>query len=628
MSTSRTPRRPFSVRLAREEGFTLVELMLALGVILVAVLMLAYTVTSSLANVAYSRQRDGANALANQTMEQLRALPFATLQAGLDNTDLANTSDPNILKGGQGGCPSGSYCFSVSPSTNQCPSGDPSYGERIPHGTNLNVTPLVPHQRSQTVGPTTYTVSAYVSYLCDSLTSNAFRVTIVVTWQNAAVHGVSSTVTSQSVFYSQSGGCVGSQTHPYAAPCQPFFYATADVQNGTVGISGSVPDLGAFDPAVSPPVTVDLPEFTSNLSVEQITAAQGVSTTSGVTIDMAGSAPASVGYARDTTSADNDPGQPGQTYQQTSPFPKTGPGTGSVMVSSGGSSLTLTSSGGDSYGDTSATSASISNRCDNSAGLTQTDNQPCGNALAFQQGALSAVLHLKGQGGADLGDTTLTSIGAPASRSFGFTNRDVTAQPGTCTGTSGDGCIHADTVRYLGPVTVGGFPASVPAPGGWNGSLVQITNFTDSATAESGVGGSNPTATASGQLSYWNGAGYTTCTIGSTCPATVVTPRIDISASVGAATVEVLIPAVTWTVNTVATTKNVPPPAPDMLPSCVSANTCIANASGTSTSPVVGDLRYFVGYQLGGNPQTTLADVTLHVDLGTLQATTRYKPSQ
>src|SRR5436190_1023674 len=73
-------------RLDSEEGFTLIELMLALGVILVAVIILAYTVSSSLANVAYSRQRDGANALANQTMEQLRALPFATIQAGLDNT--------------------------------------------------------------------------------------------------------------------------------------------------------------------------------------------------------------------------------------------------------------------------------------------------------------------------------------------------------------------------------------------------------------------------------------------------------------------------------------------------------------------------------------------------------------
>ena len=38
-------------------------------------------------------------------------------------------------------------------------SGVPGYGERIPHGTNANVVPLVPHQQSVTVGPTTYVIS-------------------------------------------------------------------------------------------------------------------------------------------------------------------------------------------------------------------------------------------------------------------------------------------------------------------------------------------------------------------------------------------------------------------------------------------------------------------------------------
>src|SRR5207245_9235135 len=138
---------------------------------------------------------------------------------------------------------------------------------------------------------------------------HTFRGTVMVRWPDAAMRGVSANVTTQSVFYSQSGGCVGSQTHPYAAPCQPFFYGTADVQNGTVGISGNVPSLTAFDPTVSPPVSLDLPEFTSNLSIEQITAAQGVSTTSGVTLDLNGSTPALAGYANDTTGADNDPAQ-------------------------------------------------------------------------------------------------------------------------------------------------------------------------------------------------------------------------------------------------------------------------------------------------------------------------------
>src|SRR5207247_10232701 len=143
-----------------------------------------------------------------------------------------------------------------------------------------------------------------------------------------------------------------------------------------------------------------------------------------------------------------------------------------------------------------------------------------------------AVLDLRRSGG-DLRDVTLASVAGASVRSYGFTNRDVTPQPGTCVGTSGDGCIHADTVRVIGDFTVGGFPANVPPPAGWNGSLVQVTNFTDSASAESGVGGANPTATASGTISYWNGAGYTTCTIGTDCPATFTTPRISVVAVAG-----------------------------------------------------------------------------------------------
>jgi hypothetical protein len=574
--------------------------------------------------VAYARQRDAANALGDQTMEQIRALPFATIQAGLSNTDLAATTDPNILKNGQGGCPAGAYCFPVTPSASQCPSGVPGYGERIPHGTNANVTPLVPHQTTQTVGPTTYLISTYVSYLCNSMTNNTFRVTVIVSWSNPAVKGVSAKVTTQSVFYSQSGGCVGSQTHPFAAPCQPFFYGTADVQNGSVGIDGGVNDLAPFDQKVNPPLTLDLPEFTSNLSIEQITAAQGVSTTSGVSLDMAASSPARAGYAKDTTGADNDPAQPGQTYQQTSPNPKTGPGATAVSTNGGGSSLTLTSSGGDTFGSTSTTAATVANQCNNASGTTQTDSQACGNASSWQQGTMTAVLNLNAPGGS-MGDATLASVAGASARSYGFTNRDVTQQPGTCVGTSGDGCIHAEATRSIGTFTVGGIPANVPGPAGWNGSLIQVTNFTDSTSAEAGVAGSNPTATATGALSYWNGAGYTSCTIGTDCPATFTTPRITVLSPSGGGTVQVLLQTATWTVNRATTSMNLPPPAPDTLPACVAASTCTANAAGTSTSPVSGSLRYFVNYIDSGT--TNLADLTISVDLGTLAATTRYKPA-
>jgi prepilin-type N-terminal cleavage/methylation domain-containing protein len=614
-------------RVRREEGFTLIELMIALGVILVALIAMAYTVTSSLSNVAYARQRDAANSLADQTIEQMRALPFATIQSGLDNTDLATTTDPNIEQPGTNGCPAGWYCYKVTPSASQCPSGVPSYGERIPHGTNPAIAPLVPHQQTQTVGPTTYTVSVYVSYLCNKTTTNAFRVTAVVSWPNAEAHGAAPFVSTQSVFYSQSGGCIGSGTHPYAAPCQPYFYGTADVQNASIGIDGSIQGI-TLDPTVNPPASLDLPEFTSNMAVEQITSVTGVSTTSGATIDLSGSSPSEAGYARNTTDADSDPAQPGNTYSETSPYPATGPGATQVVASGTGNSLTLTPSGGDLFGSTSTTAASLSNACADSTGVNQTDSQPCGNAVGTQSGLMSAVLDLKPPGG-DLGNTTLASLDA-SSGSFGFTKRDVTAQPGTCAGTSGDGCIHADAERTIGTLLVGTLPPAVAssAPPGWNGYLLQVTNFHDSAVAESGVGGGNPSVTSSGTISYWTGSGYATCTISSTCTQFVTTPTVDVSTNVtGVGTIEVVMGQTTWRVNTLTTTKNVPPAAPDVLPSCVAATTCTANESATSTSPVVGVMPYRVDFFQAGVLQANLANLTVNVDLGKLQAVTRYKPA-
>ena len=70
-----------------------------------------------------------------------------------------------------------------------------------------------------------------------------------------------------------------------------------------------------------------------------------------------------------------------------------------------------------------------------------------------------------------------------------------------------------------------------------------------------------------------------------------------------------------------------PPAAPDILPACVTATTCIANASAASTSPVGGALEYQVNYALLGLLPTTIADMTIHVNLGTLSASTRYKPT-
>src|SRR5919197_2658607 len=96
-------------RLRDERGFGLVEAMVALGVLFATSVLMAYTATAALNPTAAARERQAATGLADQALEQARALPFDTLKKGLDNSDLATTTDSNIVKNCNG--VTGDYCY-------------------------------------------------------------------------------------------------------------------------------------------------------------------------------------------------------------------------------------------------------------------------------------------------------------------------------------------------------------------------------------------------------------------------------------------------------------------------------------------------------------------------------------
>src|SRR6266496_263574 len=297
MSHSLVARVRARCRLGSETGFTLVEVMVAAGILLTALVAMAYTVTVALSYTSFSRQRQGATGLANQTMEEVRALPFSRLESGLDNTDLTNSTaggsssyDPNITTTGCGGT-TPKYCYGGEPIPhgNIVGTGQPACtSTTLPH-------PLVPHGCPWTVGPTGYTVRVYVTNYIPpggtlDLASHAYRVTVQVSWSQPQVKGASSKVTTQSVFYSSSG-CLSSGTHPFAAPCQPFFYATGDVQPGTVQVSGTIgcnSEPCSDSTVLDPGGTLSPLQFSSGLQVEQITAVQGSSKTSAASGETGG----------------------------------------------------------------------------------------------------------------------------------------------------------------------------------------------------------------------------------------------------------------------------------------------------------------------------------------------------
>jgi prepilin-type N-terminal cleavage/methylation domain-containing protein len=585
----------FRLRLAAEGGFTLIELMVAIGIILVALLAMAYVATIGFSDIALARQRQSANGLANEAVEQVRALPFDTLKAGLANNDVG--ADANITVNTCGIPPPTLYCYR---------------GERIPTGNNPAVTPLVPHQRTVTVGPTTYTVSTYVTYFNNDVTSNAFRITVLVDWTNPARGGVSPRVETQTVAFSGEG-CLSEATHPFAGPCQPFFYGNASGSEGRVEVTGEIADI-EFESA-----RVLTPSQSSNLQVEQISSTQGIAKGSGATMKLLSQAEQARGSELETSAAENDPSAPGLDYM-TVPLLSTG-GSLQAVDGNGRNSITVANSAGDAGSTTSTTSASIVNPiypCP-ITGLSENDYQPCGSSRSRQVGGMFADLVLRKN--TDLGTARLVDILAAPVEGSSFTHRQL--QAGV------DGMVHSAVTRSLGTVTLGALPSGLDpsaVPAGWAGYYIRVSGYSDSVTAQTGTNTAAPVVTRSGTVSYWNGVGYSSIAIVPGAAANVPVASVDIVTLVGGKLLEVEIQGavdfdcLVWlsgcpTTGGSSTSQTIL----SCNPACPNSRT---QATAKSNSPFVGDIHYTVIYDAD-----VLAHLTLHVDLGTITAQNTYQPA-
>lgn len=588
---------------------TVIELMIALMVLTVAVAGLAYTGTVGMVDTSYATQRQAATGLANQAIEQIRALPFSVIAAGLSSSDPTLSTDPNITTTTSGA--STLYWFNK---------------EEIPVSTSsTNVAPLDPHQVSGVrVGTNTYTVSVYITYAQPPNSAGApssnqvFRATAIVTWVNPERHALIPQVQNQTLIYSPTG-CESNSTHPYTSPCQPFFYANASAIGGSEVVNG--PGGQSPVPGIANLAQVSLfpTNDRSEAQLEQVQSVRSYAqTTSGLITYSDGTAPQDASSQAASAAASNDATSSLGAYQSAN----TSQSTSAVTATASGSPASVVVS--PSPSDTGSAVATVSagqptsNSCSNLAGTPLTTGQPCGTASADQTGSpatLAIVWTSSGPSG--LGNPILASIGVPPQKSTAVTERDTAAGSTTCTQVPAntDGCIHAAANRSLGTVDIGELPSGIgPLPAGWNlaQGLVELSGFSDTVSAEAGVGAGSPSASVtSGTVSYWNGTGYTNVpadtTPGSTIPAQPVTVD-DPSYPGGAVTI-------TITPNLTFGGSNVSDPATGCTTPCTRTN-----ASATSTSPIQGTIEYQVTYN-----GVTIVDALLAVNLGTLSSSAIYQ---
>jgi type II secretory pathway pseudopilin PulG len=480
--------RAVHARLHGEHGFTLLETMIAITVVFASVTALAYTATIGFRYASYGRARIQATGLANRIMEDIRGLAYTKVTSGISNSELA--SDPRIVN-----C-SGVRRF------------ESCGGERIISSTfsaGYDAGWLYPHTGSVPIGKLTFTYGTYVTN--DAPTTNPYRVTVIVTWTGGAIASPNNLVRVQSLFWSPSG-CVNPNTHPFAAPCQPFFFAQAEAPQARLDVTGQLHDFSVdFDS-----LALTLPGISTTAQEEQTKQLNATTRLSGIQfVDSTGTATA--GNQEATADADDEV--------------ETGTG-----PSAGGSSSNITAHSASRLntdccdeigliasvlaGDLEARSTTVKAATSDpyacpTTGVRETDQLACADGRVRHVGTATVsipVTHVT----PSVGAANLIRVVGPAVDTAATIDRDPSA------GTSEDGLIDATVSRTLGTVQLGGFPSSgMLAPGGMSSIptndtnyCVRLTGYADTARAIAGERtATNPSATISaGTFHYYNGVGY------------------------------------------------------------------------------------------------------------------------
>ena len=580
-------------RLHGEPGFTIIETVMALGVILASLAAVAYTVTSGLTYIAYSRTRIQATGLANEIIEEIRALPYSSIRRGMDADDFG--ADGNIV-----------YCA-------------PDYrfescaGEKIVVSTFTGAYTadwLVPHSGTVDLDGITADWSTYVTN--EDIRVNPYTVTVIVTWTGGSLpNNPSSIVRLQSKFFSPTG-CQNTAVHPFAAPCQPFFYGLAQAPTGEIAISGELhfPDVDVI--TGDPFAFLDLPGVEASGQQEQL-------------IDLAATATASGSRIVDSTGAETEGGELATGEADSDPGSPTSAEGGAVLAGGGAAlerlqsdccgeiGVRLAAPAGDT-GDASA--STVATAADAYAcppnGTRETDSLPCSGARVRQAGQIVAQVPLSHALSA-LGTATVARVNNSGTYTTAVVDRDAVS------GYQGLADISAS--RTLGTIFLGGFPtAGLSAPTGMSPSAaadanycVRITGYTDAARVLVGERTStNPSNSVSGTVHYYND------TTDSFLSKLVTDVTLDSLTVTCQTTQTVSGVTVIWRVQVlVGGFSAASAPAPTQTPDPVDAQT--RTEAQATTLPIDVTLHYDVF--VGGQNEV---DLVVQTDLGALLATGSY----
>ena len=163
---------------------------------------------------------------------------------------------------------------------------------------------IIPHTGTQTVGNLDVSWATYITN--DDPAAHPYAVTVIVSWTTGAIAGKDNDVVRlQSNFWSPDG-CVSEETHPFAAPCQPFFYGLATVPDGAITFSSI--ELHEFAVDLDQAI-LSFPSARAALQQEQVSTLEADAKESVISLEGSWGLEEAAGTDA-LVSADSDPGSP------------------------------------------------------------------------------------------------------------------------------------------------------------------------------------------------------------------------------------------------------------------------------------------------------------------------------
>ena len=484
-----------------DDGFSLIELVIAMMVIATVLLLLMAVQTSALATITQAKQRQQATSFGNAAMEQLRALPWRSLQQG-NHANFVAASGGDVNVSSTLLAPPGSPAISETLLTSASQATDipPLSG---PGGTNRFI------KTDAGTGNLQFEVRSYVtrgvtSAGAVSVGDEPINLTVIVSWVPRNSSRLSTTVVRSEAFMPW-GGCGDPSNTVFLGACQAVYASSATTNGVSVTISPA-----SADPSLPAPSGGLLGSNTLSSSIQYGTASSSMSSQQTTSVSGTASQPSlgwrlndasdakSLGGEVSTLNAVTDIGGTSTTSSDPAPITLSGGVTSALSIAGVPAGIALTVQPGTG---TSVVRSSTVKPCLGIPPAPATPSgQPCGEG-AVHGAPDSGIALTVGGGTFDVFRVQNYGIDSRATRFSGLGSAPV-----GCAGTLGTGCAAADARRTLGLVSIG---STGSAP------LVKIAGFSDLLLLDYGVGAMSnaPKRTMSGVITHPGG----TCVIGTAC---------------------------------------------------------------------------------------------------------------